>query len=165
MNQLILIAAAAENNALGIDNDLPWHLPDDFKRFKKLTSGHKIIMGRKTLESFPKALPNREHIAITRDKKYQPKFPCTIVNSLEKAIALTTSDPITYIIGGGEIYRQSMKYATHIELTRIHASFEADTFFPEIAAEEWEIISEEYHPKDERHQFDFTYQTFKRKDS
>ena len=163
MNRLIIIAAAAENNALGIDNDLPWHLPDDFKRFKELTTGHKIIMGRKTLESFPKALPNREHIAVTRKKNYQPKFPCTIVNSLEEAITLTEYDSISYIIGGGEIYGQAMKYATHIELTRIHASFEADTFFPEIDSKEWEVINEEYHPKDERHQFDFTYLTYEKK--
>ena len=163
MNQLIIIAAAGQNNELGIDNDLPWHLPDDFKRFKQLTSGHKIIMGRKTLESFPKALPNREHIAITRDKDYIPKFPCSIVNSLQEAIDLTKDDALSYIIGGGEIYRQSMGFATHIELTRIHASFDADTFFPEIDLEKWEMTKEVFHPKDEKHAFDFTYQTFKRK--
>lgn len=163
MNKLIIIAAAGENNALGINNDLPWHLPDDFKRFKQLTSGHKIIMGRKTLESFPKPLPNREHIVITRDKDYRPKFPCTTVNSLEEAIALTKKDTTAFIIGGGEIYKQSMANATHIELTRIHASFQADTFFPDIDLEKWEIIKEEHHPKDDRHQFDFTYQTFQRK--
>ncbi|MEM1259394.1 MAG: dihydrofolate reductase [Bacteroidota bacterium] len=163
MNQLIIIAAAGANNALGINNDLPWHLPDDFKRFKKLTSGHKIIMGRKTLESFPKALPNREHIAITRDKDYLPKFPCTVVNSVKEAIELIQSEPIAYIIGGGEIYRQSMPYATHIELTRIHASFDADTFFPEIDTEQWKLTKEVFHPKDEKHAFNFTYQTFTRK--
>ena len=163
MNQLIIIAAAGENNALGINNDLPWHLPDDFKRFKKLTSGHKIIMGRKTLESFPKALPNREHIAITRDGHYVPKFPCTVVNSLEAAIDLIKGDPIAYIIGGGEIYKQSLQYATHIELTRIHSSFEADTFFPEIDLDQWKLVNEEHHPKDERHQYDFTYLTYAKK--
>lgn len=163
MNQLIIIAAAGENNALGINNDLPWHLPDDFKRFKKLTSGHKIIMGRKTLESFPKALPNREHIAITRDEDYVPKFPCTVVNSLEAAIDLIKGDSIAYIIGGGEIYKQSLQYATHIELTRIHSSFEADTFFPEINLDQWKLVNAEHHPKDERHQYDFTYLTYAKK--
>ena len=87
MSELIIIAAAAENDALGINNDLPWHLPDDFKRFKTLTTGHKIIMGRKTLESFPKPLPNREHVVVTRDTGYQPKFSCTIFHSLEEAMA------------------------------------------------------------------------------
>ncbi|MGW9685359.1 dihydrofolate reductase [Flagellimonas sp. 2504JD1-5] len=163
MKQLIIIAAAAENNALGINNDLPWHLPDDFKRFKALTSGHKIIMGRKTLESFPKALPNREHIVVTRDKTYSPKFPCTVVHSLEEAIALVGNAERSFIIGGGEIYKQSMVFATDIELTRIHHSFEADTFFPEIDDDVWELIKEEYHPKDARHTFDFTYLTYTKK--
>lgn len=162
MNELIIIAAAGENNALGINNDLPWHLPDDFRRFKQLTSGHKIIMGRKTLDSFPKPLPNREHIAITRDKTYQPKIPCTLVNSLEEALQLIGEDSKAYIIGGGEIYRQFMEHATHIELTRIHHSFEADTFFPEIDLKKWKLVKEEHHAKDERHQFSFTYQTFER---
>ncbi|WP_420602719.1 dihydrofolate reductase [Flagellimonas sp.] len=163
MRQLIIIAAAAENNALGINNDLPWHLPDDFKRFKTLTSGHKIIMGRKTLESFPKALPNREHIVVTRDQNYTPKFPCTIVHSLEDAVALIGSEECAFIIGGGQIYKQAMDLATDIELTRIHDSFEADTFFPEINPNDWEVITEEYHPKDDRHQHDFTYLTYRRK--
>lgn len=163
MRQLIIIAAASENNALGINNDLPWHLPDDFKRFKSLTTGHKIIMGRKTLESFPKALPNREHIVISRDKNYTPKFECTLVNSLEEAIALTINDELSFIIGGGQIYRQSMEFATHIELTRVHATIEADTFFPEID-ESWDLIKEEYHPKDDKHLYDFTYRTYEKKD-
>lgn len=163
MKQLIIIAAAAENNALGINNDLPWHLPDDFKRFKTLTSGHKIIMGRKTLESFPKALPDREHIAITRDKDYKPQFPCNIVHSLKDAIALVGASERAFIIGGGEIYKQALYFATDIELTRIHSSFEADTFFPEIDDNKWELVKEEFHPKDEKHQHSFTYQTFSRK--
>lgn len=162
MSKLIIIAAAAENNALGINNDLPWHLPDDFKRFKQLTSGHKILMGRKTLESFPKALPNREHIVITRDKNYKPKFDCIVFNSLEEAVNYTKQDEVGYIIGGGEIYKQAMDLATHIELTRIHAEFEADTFFPVIDLEKWKMVKEEYHPKDDKHKFDFTYQTFER---
>ncbi len=163
MKQLIIIAAAGENNALGINNDLPWHLPDDFKRFKALTSGHKIIMGRKTLESFPKALPDREHIVVTRDKNYVPKFPCIVLHSLEGAIALVSENERAFIIGGGEIYRQSMELATDIELTRIHHASEADTFFPEIDKDIWELVQEEHHLKDDRHQYDFTYLTYKRK--
>lgn len=163
MRRLIIIAAAGENNALGINNDLPWHLPDDFKRFKTLTTGHKIIMGRKTLESFPKALPNREHIVITRDENYTPKFPCTIAHSIENAIELVVDEESAFIIGGGEIYRQAMKFATDIELTRIHDSFEADTFFPSIDTSEWELVNEAHHPKDEKHQHDFTYLSYRRK--
>ena len=163
MSELILIAAAAENNAQGINNDLPWHLPDDFKRFKALTTGHKIIMGRKTLESFPRALPKREHIAITREKGYRPKFECTMVHSLKAALALAENDDKAYIIGGGEIYRLALPFATKIELTRVHAQFEADTFFPEIDLADWELVHEEYHPKDGAHAHDFTYLTYVRK--
>lgn len=163
MKKLIIIAAAAENNALGKDNDLVWHLPDDFKRFKTLTSGHKIIMGRKTLESFPKALPNRTHIAVTRDEDYVPKFPCTIVHSIGEAIGLVDDNETAFIIGGGNIYKQSMSIATDIELTRVHGKFEADAFFPEISEDQWELTKEEYHPKDDRHKYDFTYLTYRRK--
>ena len=166
MNEIIMIAAAAENHALGKDNDLLWHLPDDFKRFKKLTTGHQIIMGRKTFESFPKPLPNRNHIIITRDKNYTTDFDsCKVVHSLEEALEKVKNEPISFIIGGGEIYKQAEKFATKIELTRVHESFEADTFFPEIDSTIWEIVDEEYHPKDERHKYDFTYLTYTRKAS
>ena len=163
MNQIILIAAAGENNALGLDSDLPWHLPDDFKRFKQLTTGHKIIMGRKTFETFPKPLPNREHLVITRDKNYHPKFECKLFHSLKDAINYAEEDSETYVIGGGEIYNLALPFATKIELTRVHASFEADTYFPVLNENEWSLIEEEHHVKDESHQFDFTYQTFVRK--
>jgi dihydrofolate reductase len=164
MNTITLIAAASKNNALGKDNDLLWHLPDDFKRFKKLTTGHKIIMGRKTFESFPKPLPKRTHIIITRDKNYTTGFNnCIVVHSIEAAIKLVKNDEISFIIGGGEIYRQSVKFATKIELTRIHKAFEADTFFPEIDLSDWKLIHEEYHPKDEKHKYDFTYLTYVKK--
>ncbi len=163
MKQLIIIAAASENNALGINNDLPWHLPKDFKRFKQLTSGHKIIMGRKTLESFPKPLPNREHIVITRNREYQPKFDCVLTYSLEEAMAYAENDDTVFVIGGGQIYKQAMKIATKIELTRVHAKVEADTFFPEIPMKEWHLITEEHHATDEKHQYAFTYLTYVRK--
>lgn len=164
MKSIVLIAAVSKNNALGKDNDLLWHLPDDFKRFKKLTTGHKIIMGRKTFESFPKPLPNREHVIITRDKDYTvTSDDCIVVHSIEAALKLVENDDISYIIGGGEIYRQSEKFANRIELTRVHRAFEADTFFPEIDLHDWELIDEEYHPKDEKHLYDFTYLTYVRK--
>ena len=159
---IIMIAATAENNALGKDNGLVWHLPDDFKRFKNLTSGHPIIMGRKTFESFQKPLPNRLHIIITRQKNYQAEG-CLVVSNLENAIALTYKNQDAFVIGGGEIYQQALSFTDKIELTRVHDSFEADTFFPEIDEKEWQLIQEEYHPKDEKHKIDFTYQTFTRK--
>ena len=165
VNEIIMIAAAAENNALGKDNDLLWHLPDDFKRFKKLTTGFKIIMGRKTFESFPKPLPKREHIIITRDKTFTVDFEeCFIVHSIEAALKRVENDSVTFIIGGGEIYKQAEQFTNKIELTRVHASFEdADTFFPEIDLKKWEVVSEEFHPKDEKHHYAFTYLTYIRK--
>jgi dihydrofolate reductase len=159
---ITLIAAAAENNALGKNNDLIWHLPDDFKRFKSITSGHYIIMGRKTFESFPKPLPNRTHVIITRQKNYSPEN-CIVVNSLEKAIEICPKDEDVFVIGGGEIYKQSIAIADKIELTRVHSTFEADTFFPEIDTTIWELVQEEFHPKDERHLFDFSFQTYLKK--
>lgn len=159
---ITLIAAAAENNALGKDNAMLWHLPDDFKRFKEITTGHHIIMGRKTFESFPKPLPNRTHVIITRQKGYTQEG-CIIVDSIENAIAACPKDEDIFIIGGGEIYNLGMPFADIIELTRVHESFEADAFFPEINRNEWELISEEYHPTDEKHKVDFSFQTFARK--
>ena len=162
-----MIAAAGEDNSLGKDNDLLWHLPDDFKRFKQLTTGHPIIMGRKTYETFPKPLPNRTHIIITRDHGFKVEFEeCVVVHSLPDALNLCRKEPLSYIIGGGEIYALGEKLSNKIELTRVHASFEdADTFFPEIDLKNWELISEEYHPTDERHQYAFTYLTYVRKNS
>ncbi len=166
MKSIVLIAAAAKNNALGKDNDLLWHLPDDFKRFKKLTTGHQIIMGRKTFESFPKPLPKRLHIIITRDKDYRVEFDnCTVVHSIEAALELVKNDAVSYIIGGGEIYRQSEKYANRIELTRVHKEFEADTFFPDINLKNWKLISEQYHPKDEKHLYAFTYLSYVKREN
>lgn len=159
---IIQIAAAAQNNALGKDNQLVWQLPDDFKRFKKLTTGHYIILGRKTFESFPKPLPNRTHVIITRNKNYQAEG-CIVVNSLQEALQKVPQGQDVFIIGGAQIYEQSMHLSDKIELTRVHTTCEADAFFPEINPQEWQLVNEEYHPKDENHQFDFTYQTFEKK--
>ncbi len=156
---ITIIAAAGQNNELGRNNDLVWHLPDDFKRFKKLTTGHHIIMGRKTFEAFPKPLPNRIHIIISRNKNYKPEG-AIVVHSMKEAIKIAKKDDQPFIIGGGEIYKLGLAVAEKIELTRVHESFEADTFFPEIIPEEWELINEEHHEKDERHQFTFSYLTY-----
>ncbi|AJH13848.1 MULTISPECIES: dihydrofolate reductase [Myroides] len=157
---LTLIAAAAENNALGKDNDLLWHLPDDFKHFKDLTSHHFIIMGRKTFESFPKPLPNRTHIIITRQEDYDAPAACIVVNSLEKALDLVTEQDESFIIGGGEIYNLALPFADKIELTRVHTVLEADAFFPVIDPKEWKLVREEFHDKDARHQYPFTFLTY-----
>lgn len=157
-----MIAAAAENNALGKDNKIIWHLPDDYKRFKAITSGHYIIMGRKTFESLQKPLPNRTHIVISRQEDYNPEG-CTVVRTIEEALAACPANEDRFIIGGGEIYNLALPEANKIELTRVHHSFEADTFFPEIDLEDWELVQSELHPTDERHQYEFTYETYIRK--
>ncbi len=159
---VIMIAAAAENNALGKDNQLLWHLPDDFKRFKSLTTGHHIIMGRKTFESFPKPLPNRTHVIITRQKHYHPEG-CIVVDSIEKALRSVPEDEDAFVIGGGEIYKLALPFADKTELTKVHTSLDADTFFPTLNPDDWELVETEFHPKDDKHQYDFTYETFLRK--
>ncbi len=159
---IILIAAVAENNALGKNNDLLWHLPNDFKRFKAITSGHHIIMGRKTFESFPKPLPNRTHVIISRQKKLLPEG-CIVVQDIEKAIAFCPIGEDVYIIGGGEIYNQSIHLVDQLDITRVHHSFDADVYFPKIDSKIWELSSEDFNPKDEKHLYDYTFQTFIRK--
>ncbi len=157
-----MIAAAAENKALGKDNQLVWHLPNDFKRFKELTTGHHIIMGRKTFESFPKPLPNRTHVIITRQKDYQAE-DCIVVDSIEKAIENCPKDEDSFIIGGGEIYKLAMPFSDKIELTVVHHNFEADAFFPEIKEEDWELTNSDFQSKDEKHQYDYSFNTYIKK--
>jgi len=159
---ITMIAAASENNALGKDNDLIWHLPDDFKRFKNLTTGHHIIMGRKTWESFPKPLPNRTHVVITRNKEYVAQ-DAIVVHTMEDALAFAQEDPHTFIIGGGEIYTLGLEFATHIELTRVHGNFEADAFFPEIDDAKWKLQESIFHDTDDRHKYGFTFETWIKK--
>ena len=157
---ITIIVAAAENNAIGKDNDLIWSLPNDLKRFKKLTSGHSIIMGRKTFDSFPGLLPNRKHIVISRNKNISFSDEVTVVNNFEDAVRETGDDENPFIIGGGQIYKLAMDLGDKIELTRVHEEFKADTFFPKIDEDKWKLIHEEFNEKDERHQFSFTYKTY-----
>ncbi len=161
-NNLTLIVAVSENQIIGKDNDLVWDLRTDMKRFKALTSGHHIIMGRKTFESFPKPLPNRTHVVITRQKDYAVPEGVIVVNSLEKAIEIAKADEQPYIIGGGEIYKQALPYADKIELTRVHGNFVGDTYFPEIDLNEWVETHREFISKDEIHAYDFSFITYKK---
>jgi dihydrofolate reductase len=161
-NELTIIVAVGENNAIGKDNALIWRLSDDLKRFKTLTNSHHIIMGRKTFESFPKPLPNRVHIVITRQKNYQVPKDVIVVNSLNEAIAHSKKDTQPFIIGGGEIYKQAMALADKIELTRVHENFEADVFFPEIDNLMWKETSNTFHDKDNEHKYSFSFITYER---
>ncbi len=131
-----IIVAVAENNAIGYDNHLLWHISEDLKRFKSLTTGHHIIMGRKTYESVGKPLPGRINIVISRQANYNVEG-CLVAKSLEEALELAKLDSEVFIIGGGEIYKQSLQIADKVYLTRVHAGFAGDTFFPELNLSEW----------------------------
>ena len=161
-SDLTIIVAAGENDAIGKDNKLIWHLSDDLKRFKTLTNEHHIIMGRKTFESFPKPLPNRTHVVISRQNNYKVPEGVIVVNSLENAIEATKNDRQPFVIGGGEIYKQAMAFATKIELTRVHENFDADTFFPKIDSSIWKETSNTFHDKDDNHKHAFSFMTYKK---
>lgn len=161
--ELTIIVAAGENDAIGKDNKLIWHLSDDLQRFKKLTSNHHIIMGRKTFESFPKPLPNRTHVVITRQNDFKVPEGVITVNSLKDALDVAKNDSQPFIIGGGEIYKQAMEFADKIEITRVHHDFEADTFFPKIDSTIWKEVDNVFHKKDAYNDFEFSFLTYKRK--
>ena len=158
---LSIIAAIGKNNALGKNNQLIWHLPADLKRFKKVTSGHHVIMGRKTFESLGKPLPNRTTIIISRDKNYHVDG-CITVNSLTEAIKAAQNDENPYILGGAEIYKQSMDVVDILDLTLVHHAFDADVFFPEIDKNIWKETFREDHLKDEKNKFNFSFTKYER---
>jgi len=155
---LSIIAAIGENNETGYRNGLLWHLPADLKRFKQLTTGHTVLMGRKTFESLPNgALPNRTNAIFSRDPDFSPPN-CLIFSSFDKAIIKLSTEEEVYIIGGSQIYNQALPYVSKIYLTRVHAIFpEADTFFPKLDLTKWEKRSEETYPADENNSFSFTF--------
>ncbi|RRB00036.1 dihydrofolate reductase [Larkinella rosea] len=159
-----LIAAVAENGVIGQDNDLVWHLPDDFKYFKQTTSAHPILMGRKTFESLGKPLPNRLNVVITRNPAFQPEG-AVVVDSLEKAIeeARKTGIAEAFVIGGAEIYRQAIGSADRLYLTEVKASYEGDARFPDFDKTGWREISRRPHPADDRHAVAFDFVVWERK--
>ena len=160
MQKIALIAAIAKNNAIGMENKLIYWLPNDLKRFKELTTGHTIIMGSNTFRSLPKgALPNRRNIVLSRKES---SFPGTeSFKSLEEALANCTNEDIVYVIGGEMLYRTAMPIADILCLTEIDDTPEkADAFFPEFTKSEWEVIENEAHTKDEKHNFEYRFVTY-----
>ncbi len=158
--EIVLVVARADNGVIGMEGAMPWHLPADLKRFKKLTVGKPVIMGRKTFESIGKPLPARHNIVLTRDTDWTAEG-VTVVPNLAEAIAAAGLDPRTraehyMVIGGAEIYRLALPSASRIELTEIHASPEGDTWFPEIDKGRWHEVAREKHPaSDGNPAFDF----------
>jgi dihydrofolate reductase len=155
-----IVVAMGEKNEIGADNQLLWHLPKDLKHFKDLTSGHPIIMGRKTYESIGKALPNRTNIVISRKKNWFEEG-ILIVGSIKEAVKFAKKiDENIFIIGGGNIYEQTMEVADKLEVTLVKAQLEADTFFPKIDRKIWKLTDEVFHEKDDKNQYDFSFQTY-----
>jgi dihydrofolate reductase len=158
---LAIIVAAAENGVIGNANQLPWRLPDDLKRFKALSMGKPMIMGRRTYDSIGRPLPGRLNIVVSR--RGDRLIPgCTVVASLEQAITAAAPAPEIIIVGGAEIYRQALPQVQTIHLTRVHASVAGDVYFPSLAPAEWREVATEYHPVDERHAYAFTFSTLQR---
>jgi dihydrofolate reductase len=152
-----IIVAIAKNNAIGKDNKLLWHLSDDLKRFKKLTSGHTLIMGRNTFLSLPNgALPNRRHIVIT-DIPNETFAGCEVAHSIDQAIELAGDSEECFVIGGGMVYAQFLQVAGRLYLTRVDESFEADTFFPEIDFRQWKAVATETVDAGEKNEYTHTY--------
>ena len=159
---ITLIVAASENNAIGINNQMPWHLPNDFKYFKRNTIEHSVLMGRKTFESIGKALPDRRNIVITRNADFQGA-DIDVANSIQEALLYCRDEREVFIIGGANIYQQALPLANKVLLTRVHTTIQGDAFFPTLSSEDWEMISAEPHQADDKHAFNYTFEVYKRK--
>ncbi|HAW53337.1 MAG TPA: diacylglycerol kinase [Flavobacteriales bacterium] len=162
-----IIVAASENNVIGKDNDLIWNLPDDTAYFKRMTKGHCVLTGRRNYESIPekyRPLPHRTNIVVTRGD-YEDEEGLYYVKNIEQGIALAAEQDESelFIIGGGEIYRQSLNLADNVYLTRVHGIFEGDTYFPELEMNIWKEVSREFHPADDKHKYSMSFLRFNKK--
>lgn len=161
-SELTIIAAASTNNVIGFDNKLIWNIPKDLKRFKELTQGHSVIMGRKTFESLPSPLPNRRNIVVTRNKDYSPEG-IEVFSSIEDAIDVCREDLQPFIIGGGEIYSQTINLVDKIELTRVYKDYQGDAFFPDIPLDNFELANELVNYLDDDSSTKYSFLTYIRK--
>jgi dihydrofolate reductase len=164
MAKISIIVAIANNGALGANNDLLWRLPNDLKRFKQITAGHTVVMGRKTFESLPKgALPNRTNVVITRNS-HASFDGCEIFDNLPDAINKHQQEEEVFIIGGAQIYEQTIAFADKLYITCVHHTFEeADVFFPEINENDWETVESIAYSSDGNHPYPYTFKIFLRK--
>ncbi len=158
--KISIIAAMSDNRVIGRDGGLPWHLPSDLKRFKSLTMGHAVIMGRKTFESVGKALPGRRCIVITRQQEYKAD-DILVAHSLDKALSLVTRhEKEVFILGGETIYNLTLDIATHLYLTVVHATINGDTLFPKFDINQWTLIQEEKHNADKKNQYAYSFRSY-----
>ena len=157
-----LVVAASTNNVIGSDGGLPWHLPDDLRHFKRLTTGNPIVMGRRTFESIGRPLPDRRNIVMTRDPDYMARG-CDVVSSVREALDIEADADEVMIIGGGQVYRDFLPHADRIYLTRVQADVEGDTYFPDIDEAGWRLVSSEPHAADEKHAYAFDVMVYERR--
>ena len=160
--ELAIIVAAAENHVIGRDNGLIWHLSADLKRFKALTTGHAILMGRKTFESMGRALPNRRNVVISGNPGFVAPG-AEVVPDIPKALELLKGEERVFVIGGGSIYREFWDKASQLYLSEVHTSPEGDTFIPAIDPDKWELIGREDHYADEKNEFDYSFLDYRLK--
>ncbi len=158
-----IIVAASANNVIGAQGDLPWRLSDDLKRFKTVTMGKPIIMGRKTWESIGRALPGRRNIVITRQQGFAAEG-CDVVQSTDEAIAVAGDVGEIMVIGGSEVYELFLPMAQRLYLTRVHADVNGDAFFPAVDEDTWQLVNDEAHQADGRNEFDFSFRMYERID-
>ena len=159
--RVTLIAAVAENGVIGRGNGLPWHLPADLQRFKRLTTGHTIVMGRKTYQSIGKPLPHRRSIVISQSPDFHPEG-VTVVAGMPQALDLAREASDVFVIGGRRVFEAALPLADRLELTRVHAEVPGDVMLPPINLTDWRLVSEKRHPSDDRHAYPFSFLTYQR---
>ncbi len=159
---ITLIVAVADSGVIGRDNNLPWHLPEDLKRFKRLTMGKPIIMGRKTFESIGKPLPGRMNIVVTRDARYR-REGVTVVHDVESALEAAGPVPEVMVIGGAELFRSLLPRAGRVHLTRVHGDIDGDVMWPALDDREWQVVEREEFAADERHAYAMTFEVIERR--
>ncbi|MBC8868816.1 MAG: dihydrofolate reductase [Planctomycetes bacterium] len=159
--RISLIVAMSENRVIGRDGRLPWHLSADLRRFKRLTMGHHIIMGRKTFESIGRLLPGRITVVVTRQADYEAD-EALVAHDIDEAIRAAKSDNEAFLIGGGELYRQALSAVDRIYLTQVHAQVEGDTLFPELQLGDWQIVEQSRHPADRQNQYEHSFLVYDR---
>jgi dihydrofolate reductase len=159
---ITLIVAVADNGVIGRDNTLPWHLPEDLKRFKRLTMGKPIVMGRKTYESIGKPLPGRHNIVVTRDANYH-REGITVVHDAGAALRAAGPVPEVMVIGGAELFRALLPRAGRLHLTRVHGNIEGDVMWPALDDRHWAVVERESHSADDRHAYSMTFEVWEKR--
>ena len=159
---ITLVVAVADSGVIGRDNGLPWHLPEDLKRFKRLTMGKPMVMGRRTFESIGKPLPGRQNIVVTRDTNYR-RDGVTVVHDVDGALRAAGDVPEIMVIGGAELFRALLPRAGRIHLTRVHGNIEGDVMWPALDEGDWVVVKRESHSADERHAYAMTFEVWEKR--